>query len=91
MGPFVKTNLIVSSRGQLTLPAEIRKKYGINEGSILVAEDRNGEIILRPATVMEVEYYTDTQIKEWVAADSFKNDRERNEMRSKLRKFSKAK
>lgn len=88
----MKTNLIVSSRGQLTLPSEIRKKYGIDEGSVLVAEDRNGEIILKPATVMEVEYYTDEQIKEWSAADTFISDSERETVRSRLQKLgSKAK
>ncbi len=86
---FMKTNLIVSSRGQLTLPAEIRKKYGINEGSVLVAEDRNGEIVLKPAAVMEVEYYSDEQINEWVAKDAFQNDRERQALHAKLKKIAK--
>ena len=87
----MKTNLIVSSRGQLTLPSEMRKKYKIDEGSVLVAEDRNGEIILRPAAVMEVEYYTDEQIKGWVAADAFQSDKERKTALAKLKKLAKVK
>ncbi len=87
----MKTNLIVSSRGQLTLPAELRKKYGINEGSVLVAEDRNGEIVLKPAAVMEIEYYSDKQTKEWLAADSFQSEREREALRTKLKKVAQAK
>ena len=83
----MKTNLIVSSRGQLTLPSEIRKKNGINEGSVLVAEDRNGEIVLKPATVMEVEFYTDEQVKEWSEADTFKNNSEREAVRSIINKI----
>lgn len=67
----MKSNIIMSSRGQITLPAEIRKKYGMDEGSVMTAEDRNGEIILKPAAIYEVEYYTDTQISEWVADDSY--------------------
>ncbi len=84
----MKTNLIVSSRGQLTLPVEIRKKYGINEGSVLIAEDRNGEIILKPATIIEVEYYTDEQIQEWSTNDSFQSNREVETVRSKLQKLN---
>lgn len=87
----MKTNIIVSSRGQVTLPSEIRKKYKIDEGSVLVAEDRNGEIILRPATVMEVEYYTDEQISQWATGDAFKSDKERDTLRAKLAKLAKAK
>ena len=67
------------------------EKYKIDEGSILVAEDRNGEIILRPATVMEVEYYSDEQIKDWVDADSYKSDKEQSATRAKLGKLAKAK
>lgn len=87
----MKTNLIVSSRGQLTLPSEMRKKYKIDDGSILVAEDRNGEIVLRPATVMEVEYYSDDQINEWAASDSFENDKAQSVARAKLKKLAKVK
>jgi AbrB family looped-hinge helix DNA binding protein len=76
-GKNMKTNLIISSRGQLTLPSEIRKKYGLGEGSVVVAEDRGGEIILRPAAVIEVEFYSDEQIQEWVRADAYKDDKER--------------
>lgn len=84
----MKTNIIMSSRGQITLPSEIRKKYGMDEGSILVAEDRDGEIVLKPAAVYEVEYYTDEQIKEWAAADSYRNNKEREETRRKLKKLA---
>lgn len=87
----MKNTLIVSSRGQLTLPSEIRKKYGIEEGSILVAEDRNGEIVLKPAAVMEIEYYSDRQVQEWVAEDRFKNPQERDVIKAKLKKRAKAK
>jgi AbrB family looped-hinge helix DNA binding protein len=84
----MKTNIIMSSRGQITLPSEIRKKYGMDEGSVLVAEDRNGEIILKPAAVYEVDYYTDAQIKEWAAEDAYKNNKEREETRAKLKKLA---
>ncbi len=61
----MRENLIVSSRGQITLPASVRKRLGIGAGDILILEDLNGEIILRPAAVLEIEHYTDEQIAEW--------------------------
>ncbi len=61
----MRENLIVSSRGQITLPAAVRKRLGIGAGDILILEDLNGEIILRPAAVLEIEHYTDEQIAEW--------------------------
>jgi len=61
----MRENLIVSSRGQITLPASVRKRLGIGAGDILILEDRNGEIILRPAAVLEIELYSDEQIAQW--------------------------
>jgi antitoxin PrlF len=87
----MKTNIIVSSRGQVTLPSEMRKKYKIDEGSVLVAEERDGAIVLRPAAVMELEYYTDEHVKKFVAADTFKSKTEEKALRAKLIKLSKKK
>jgi AbrB family looped-hinge helix DNA binding protein len=61
----MRENLIVSNRGQITLPASVRKRLGIGAGDILILEDLNGEIILRPAAVLAIEHYTDEQIAEW--------------------------
>ena len=41
--------LVVSSRGQITLPAATRKRLGIKGGDHVILEDRGGEIVLKPA------------------------------------------
>ncbi len=51
----MSSNVVISGRGQITLPADLRKKYEMNDGDILIIEDRNGEILLKPAKVFEVE------------------------------------
>ena len=65
----MKATLIVSSRGQVTLPAALRKRTGIKEGSALIVEDRGNELVLKPAAVLELEMYSDRQIEEWAKAD----------------------
>ncbi len=65
----MRETVIVSSRGQLTLPAGLRKRFGIQAGGPVIIEDRNGEIVLKPAFVMEVELYSDEQIAAWDHAD----------------------
>jgi AbrB family looped-hinge helix DNA binding protein len=62
--------LIVSSRGQITLPAEMRKHLGIEPGSPLIIEERDGELTLRPAAVFGLETYTDEQIAQWDSEDA---------------------
>lgn len=61
--------LVVSDRGQITLPARVRKRMGIKGGDVMILEDRSAEIVLRPGIVLEFERYTDEQIAEWDAAD----------------------
>lgn len=43
-------NAYVTSKGQLVVPARLRKKYGIKPGTRICFIERDGEIILQPAT-----------------------------------------
>jgi antitoxin PrlF len=66
----MRQTLIVSSRGQITLPADVRRMFGIKSGEPVIIESRNGELVLKPATVLEVELYTPAQIAEWDRDDA---------------------
>jgi AbrB family looped-hinge helix DNA binding protein len=48
----------VGRRGTIVLPAKLRRRLGIEEGSFVVAEERADGILIRPATVLPVEIYT---------------------------------
>ena len=65
----MRDSLTVSGRGQITLPANMRKRLGIEAGGVLIAEEREGDIVLRPAAVMEIETYSDADIARWDAED----------------------
>jgi AbrB family looped-hinge helix DNA binding protein len=69
--------LTVSSRGQITLPAGMRKHLGIAPGGALIVEECDGELRLKPAAVLEFEHYSDDQIDEWDRADSLSADERR--------------
>ena len=68
--------LVVSGRGQITLPATTRKRFGIKGGDVVILEDRGGEIVLKPGIVLEVQHYSDEQIAQWDVDDRL-DDRER--------------
>ncbi len=68
--------LVVSSRGQITLPATLRKRLGLKTGDVLILEDRGAEIVLKPGIVVETPYYSDEEIAAWDKADRL-SDRER--------------
>ena len=71
-------SLIVSSRGQVTLPAATRKRLGIKGGDVVIMEDRGSEIVLKPGLVLEIQHYGDDQIAQWDADDKLEEqDRRR--------------
>lgn len=76
-------NLIVSSRGQITLPAALRKRLGIEPGSVVLIDERNGELVLRPAAVFEIESYSDKDIARWDKDDRL-NETEREAILKRL-------
>ena len=75
--------LTVSSRGQITLPAEMRRHLGIEPGGAVIVEDCGGELRLKPAAVLEVELYSDEVIAEWDQADAL-SDQERQQILLRL-------
>ncbi|MDQ1239805.1 MAG: antitoxin PrlF [Thermodesulfobacteriota bacterium] len=62
-------SLTVSSRGQITLPADIRKRMGIVAGGVVILEEREDEVVLRPAPGLEIEIYSDVDIVRWNVED----------------------
>jgi AbrB family looped-hinge helix DNA binding protein len=65
----MKENVTVSARGQITLPAKVRRRLGLAAGGVLVLEERKDEIVLRPAAVLEIETFSDTDIAAWDKED----------------------
>lgn len=65
----MKENIVVSGRGQITLPASMRRRLGIKAGGVLVVEAREGELVLRPAAVVELDTYSDEEISAWDRED----------------------
>lgn len=81
----MRESLTVSGRGQITLPANMRKRLGIEAGGVLIAEEREGDIVLRPAAVLEIETYSDADIARWDAEDRL-DDAERIAIQQRFNK-----
>jgi AbrB family looped-hinge helix DNA binding protein len=63
------TPLIVSPRGQITLPKPVRARLRLTPGSVLLLREEGGRILLDPAAVTAVEHYSDEEIARLLAAD----------------------
>ena len=61
MSEYVK----VGKRGTLVIPVEVRRRYGLEEGEMLVMEESAQGLLLKPVRVFEVEIYTEERIAEF--------------------------
>lgn len=48
----------IGRRGTVVIPAGLRRKYGFEEGSLVVAEAREDGVLLRPVVMLPLERYT---------------------------------
>jgi bifunctional DNA-binding transcriptional regulator/antitoxin component of YhaV-PrlF toxin-antitoxin module len=81
----MKENLVVSDRGQITLPSAMRRSLGLGKSAVVTAEQVGGRIVLTPAVVVETEFYTAEEVREWDRADEFSKS-ERARLADKLKK-----
>lgn len=62
----------VGKRGVVVLPAPMRRRFGLDEGSMVVAEAREDGILIRPARLLpQVEVYTPERIVEFLLSNAF--------------------
>jgi AbrB family looped-hinge helix DNA binding protein len=60
----------VGKRGTIVLPAKMRRRYGIEEGTMVVAEESPYGILIRPAIVVPVEIYTPERKAEFLLSNA---------------------
>jgi bifunctional DNA-binding transcriptional regulator/antitoxin component of YhaV-PrlF toxin-antitoxin module len=70
----------IGKRGTLVLPAKLRKRYGFDEGTMVVAEESEYGVLIRPAVVVPVEVYSPERKAELLLANAVDaQDRKRAE------------
>jgi AbrB family looped-hinge helix DNA binding protein len=60
----------VGKRGAVIVPAQLRKQFGIHEGSFVIAEARDEGILIRPAAIVPVEIYTPERKAEFLLSSA---------------------
>jgi AbrB family looped-hinge helix DNA binding protein len=60
----------VGKRGAIIVPARLRKRFGIEEGSIVTAEEKDDGILIRPAVIVPVERYTPERKAEFLLSNA---------------------
>ena len=60
----------VGKRGAIIVPARLRKLFRIEEGSIVIAEEKDEGILIRPAVVVPVEKYSPERKAEFLLSNA---------------------
>jgi len=64
----------LSFRGQITLPAKVRRAVGVEPGDPLAISVEEGRIVISPALLLRVEHYTDERVAEFAQAAELNRD-----------------
>lgn len=60
----------VGKRGTVVIPAALRQRFGIEEGSLVIAEEREEGILIRPAVAIPLETYTPERRAEFLLSNA---------------------
>ncbi|MEP6600519.1 MAG: AbrB/MazE/SpoVT family DNA-binding domain-containing protein [Nitrospirota bacterium] len=60
----------VGKRGAVVIPAPLRKRFGIQEGSLVIAEERDDGILIRPSIALPIERYTPQRRAEFLLSNA---------------------
>jgi len=73
----------VGKRGTVVLPARLRKRFLLEEGSLLLAEETPEGILLRPAVPLPLEIYTPERVAEFLLTNAV-GDKDYRQARSEV-------
>ena len=60
----------VGKRGTVVIPAGLRRRFNVTEGSFIMAEERPEGILLRPAAVLPMESYSPERKAEFLLSNA---------------------
>jgi AbrB family looped-hinge helix DNA binding protein len=60
----------IGRKGTVVIPASIRRRFGLEEGSLVIAEEREEGILLRPAVAVPIEIYTPERRAEFLLSNA---------------------
>lgn len=60
----------VGKRGVVVIPARLRRRFGIKEGSLVIAEEREGGVLIRPAVAVPLEEYAPERVAEFLLTNA---------------------
>jgi AbrB family looped-hinge helix DNA binding protein len=60
----------IGKRGTFVIPAKLRRRFGLSEGTTVIAEETEEGILLRPAVTLPVESYSSERRAEFLLSNA---------------------
>ena len=76
----------IGKRGTIVVPAALRRRFGLEEGSYVTAEPRDEGILLRPAMLVPIEKYSPERKAEFLLTNAT-NRADYNRARREVKKL----
>ena len=76
----------VGKRGTVVIPAPLRRRFGLEEGSLVLAEAREDGVLIRPAMAVPVEIYSPERKAEFLLSNAV-DEEDYERAKEKVRKL----
>ena len=70
MSEIIRETGTIRKNGVFTIPAALRKRFGLSDGSSIIVEEREEGILVRPAVDTPIEVYSDERIAEFLLSNA---------------------
>jgi AbrB family looped-hinge helix DNA binding protein len=50
----MRSTAVISSKGQIVIPANLRKRYSLKEGTTVIFQEERGRLVLEPNNYSEI-------------------------------------
>ena len=70
----MRATSVISSKGQIVIPARLRKRYGFRKGTTVVFQEERGRLVLEPNTY-EAIYALQGSLREFPLEASLQEER----------------
>jgi AbrB family looped-hinge helix DNA binding protein len=64
----------IGKRGTFVIPARLRRRFGLSEGTTVIAEETEEGILLRPAVTLPIESYSSERRAEFLLSNAINDD-----------------
>lgn len=70
----MRSTAVISSKGQIVIPANLRKRYRLKEGTTVVFQEERGRLILEPSNYQAI-YALEGSLREFPLEASLDEER----------------